>query len=244
MAGFVAFGLGEYSLAEQLIRERLPVLRRLGKLWGLVFSLAYLSSILLALEQEAEAEQLLLEGLAISREMGDRWAVADCLRRLGALMTPMGGVKREEAKRLLLEGVAIFREIDDHWGLTTTLNQLGQSCCALAEYEASWQYLIESLQIAYQSSLVPIVLETLINLADLLAQAQSSQWGLNDPQIEAVEILALVINHPASEQATKDRAIRLLAEREQALPADAIATAIRRSRSRTLEATVTEILNR
>jgi predicted ATPase len=242
MTGFAVFGLGEYSLAEQLIRERLPLLRQLGKLWGLVFSLAYLSNILLILEKDAEAEQLLLEGLAISREMGDRWAVADCLRRLGALMT--GGVKREEAKQLLLEGVAIFRDIDDHWGLTTTLNQLGQSCCALGEYEASWRYLSEGLQLAYQSSLLPIVLDILLNLADLLVQVKSFQLSKNNPQIEAVEILALVINHPASEQATKDRAIQLLAEREPELPADAIAMAIKRSRSRTLEATVAAILSR
>jgi tetratricopeptide (TPR) repeat protein len=213
MSGFVAYGLGEYSLAEQLIGERLPVLRRIGKLWGLVFSLAYLSNVLSALGKDKEAEGVLREGLAISREMGDRWAVADCLRRLGALLTAGAKAEREAAKSLLVEGVAIFREIDDPWGLTTTLNQLGQSCCVLGDYEASRKYLAEALQLAHQSGLTPIVLDILVNLAELGMQTKALQQAEKERQIEALDLLALVINHPAGEQATKDRARRLLGDK-------------------------------
>lgn len=240
MSGFAAYGLGEYILAEQLIRERLPVLRQIGKLWGLVFSLAYLSSILSALERYPEAERVLLEGLAISREVEDRWAVADCLRRLGLLLTLMGEEKQAEAKPLLLEGVAIFREIDDHWGLTTTLNQLGQTCGALHDHEGAWQYLTEALEIAQHGGLTPIVLDILVNLAALYLQIQS----FHGTPLKAVELLAVAINHPAGEQATKDRATRLLAEHEATLPADGITAAIIQSRNRTLEAVVAEILKK
>jgi hypothetical protein len=109
----------------------------------------------------------------------------------------------------------------------------------LNEYEASWQYLGQAIQIAYQSGLNPIVLEGLANLADLRFRARPS--SSLQTQMEAVELLSLVINHPAGEQATRDRAARLLAEHEPALAADVIAAAIARSRSRTLETTVAEI---
>ncbi len=234
MSGFVAYGLGEYRLAEQLIRERLPVLRRLGKLWGLVFSLANLSSTLSALEEYAEAEQLLLEGLAISREMGDRWAVADCLKRLGLLLTGLDAAKRLEARQLLLEGIAIYRDIDDHWGLTTTLNQLGQTCAALGEYETARQHLTEAIQLAHQSGLTPIVLDAVVNLAELHLKTRAAAG-------QAVELLALALNHPASEQPTKDRAARLLAEFEPELPTVAAAKA--RVQTITLESIVEGILS-
>jgi tetratricopeptide (TPR) repeat protein len=241
MSGFVAYGLGEYSLAEQLIEERLPVLRRIGKLWGLVFSLAYLSNILAALGKDKEAEGVLREGLAISREMGDRWAVADCLRRLGSLLTAGAEAEREGAKPLLVEGVAIFREIDDPWGLTTILNQLGQTCGVLGDYEASWQYLTEALQLAHQSGLTPIVLDILVNLAELNLQAKALQRPETKSQIEALDLLALVINHPAGEQASKDRARCLLGEQEARGLADQVVTA---GSSYTLEARVAEILEK
>jgi hypothetical protein len=106
----------------------------------------------------------------------------------------------------------------------------------LGEYEAARQYLNEAIQTARQSGLTPIVLDALVNLADLYLQAQSPPSL--ESQTEAMGLLALVINHPASEQATKNRAVYLLAAVESELPADAITAAITKAKEQSLEAVV------
>ncbi|MFN8457126.1 MAG: tetratricopeptide repeat protein [Anaerolineae bacterium] len=163
--------------------------------------------------------------------------MADCLKRLGLLLTGLDAAKRGEARQLLLEGVAIYRDIDDHWSLTTTLNQLGQTCGVLGEYEAARQYLSEAMRIAYHSGLTPIVLEALVNLAELRLRASAA----TDVPTEAVELLTVSLNHPAGEQAAKDRAARLPAELEPELPA--VVTTKTRAQMLTLESIVEEALS-
>jgi len=58
----------------------------------------------------------------------------------------------------------------------------------------------------------------------------------------ALELLALVLHHPASWQWTKDRAAALVAELEAELSPDAVAAALEHGRTRDLAATVAELL--
>jgi hypothetical protein len=60
---------------------------------------------------------------------------------------------------------------------------------------------------------------------------------------QAIELLALVLHHPASEQETKDRAKHLLAELESGLPPESISAAQARAKARSLDAVAEEILN-
>jgi hypothetical protein len=59
---------------------------------------------------------------------------------------------------------------------------------------------------------------------------------------KALELLALVLCHPASWQLVKDRALPLVAELEAELPPEAAAAARERGRARDLDTTVAELL--
>jgi tetratricopeptide (TPR) repeat protein len=233
--------LGEHTQAEHLLRQSLSVLRELGKLTGLGLALNYLSRVVLALGRPTEAKALLEESLALSREVGNRWAVASSQIGLGEVLNLLGEAERREAKPLLQESVAIFREFGDRLGLVLALNQLGRVRCALSEYHPAWRHLQEALQIASQNQLVPALLNVLVSLAELQLQAEPTSPPLSEKEA-ALDFLALALNHPASEQTTKDRATRLLAKVEPELPPSEIEAAWERAKAKGLEAIVAETL--
>ncbi len=85
---------------------------------------------------------------------------------------------------------------------------------------------------------VQVTLIALVGLATLFSTNKPGdtqrQW--------AIELLALVLNHPASTQETKDRAAHLLAELETQLLPQAVILAQERGRAKNLEALVAEAL--
>lgn len=235
LLGFVAHAQGDYKQAERLLRKSLPTLREIGKLWGLGLTLDYLSRTVLALGQPAEARVLLEESLATSRELNDRWSMAHCLTQLGAMLNTMGPAEQVEAHQILQESIAIHRQIGGRWGLATALNLLGQNSCATGDCEASREYLLDALQVAQEGELAPLSLDILVNLAELWLRIEPHSYGLTT---KALELLALALNHPQSEQVTRDRAARLLAERKINWSPEIVALAVKRSRERPLEAVI------
>jgi hypothetical protein len=129
---------------------------------------------------------------------------------LGEVLNSLGEAERLEAEPLLRESVAIFRELGDGLGLVLALNQLGLVSSALGEYEPAWRYLREALQFASQNQLASATLNVLVSLSELRLQAEPT----SPPFLEkdaGLELLALALNHPASEKTTKDRAAGRLA---------------------------------
>jgi hypothetical protein len=151
----------------------------------------------------------------------------------------MGNTEWAEAKRLYNEGLAISKELGDQWNIALSLNHLGQITHALGELQEAKQYFLTALKTAMEAQAAPITLDALVGLVILLVkeQADTAQSKLANKE-QAMEWLALVLNHPASRQDTKNRASQLLAE----LPSSIIATAQERGQSRKLEEVVAEIL--
>jgi tetratricopeptide (TPR) repeat protein len=146
---------------------------------------------------------------------------------------------RQETKQLLQEGVSIFRETGEGLGLVMALNQLGRVSCALGEYEEARQHLQEALQLASQNQLVPATLNVLVSLAEFRLQVGPTPLSEKEA---ALEFLALALNHPASEQTTKDRATRLLAKIEPKLSPPLIEAVWERAKAKGLETVVAETL--
>lgn len=257
LLGAVAYALGDYPRAEQLLRQSLPLLRKTDRLWGLTMTLIRLSSVVSAQGRSDEAQRLLEEGLVISREMGDRWGIASCLSRLGLELNRLGDTtgpdrlkavppasasRRQKAKQLLQESIGLFREIGENWGLAKALDRLGQTNLALGEPALAGQQLQEALQIASDNQLTPVTLDILMSLAELRLQLAPTSAALTGEKTVVLELLTLILNHPASQQPTKDRAARLLSQIEAHLPRPVIDLALTRYRTSTLEAVVAKIL--
>ena len=80
------------------------------------------------------------------------------------------------------------------------------------------------------------------SLAPLALVGAASLMAAEGRKESALELLALVLYHPASWQLTRDQAAALVAELAAELPPEAAAAAQERGRARALEATMAELL--
>ncbi len=83
-----------------------------------------------------------------------------------------------------------------------------------------------------------MALNALVGWATWLSASESE----DSAQKQAVELLALVLYHPASEQETKGRANRLLDKLGFSLPPELVAAAQERGKARDLWVTAGELL--
>jgi tetratricopeptide (TPR) repeat protein len=148
----------------------------------------------------------------------------------------LGEAERQEAKQLQRQSAEMYREIGNPWGQATALQQLGEVCSALGEFSEAQQHTYEALQVAAGNGIAPLALSVLVSLAELWLTTGSDQ-------ALPVEWLAVALNHPASDQATKDRATRLLAQIEAILPRPVLETALAHGQAKTLDAVVAELIS-
>ena len=83
---------------------------------------------------------------------------------------------------------------------------LGYSTCALGAFEASDRYLQAALQTAVEIGVLWMVMDGLVGLTRLLTARDPGEAAAG----EAAELLAFVLQHPASSQEARDRAPVLL----------------------------------
>ena len=91
------------------------------------------------------------------------------------------------------------------------------------------------LGVAVKAQWVRAVLHALTGVAHLLARAGEQE--------RALELLVLILDHPASHQEFKSRAARLQAELTAELPPEVVEAAQERGRARDLDATVAKLLD-
>jgi tetratricopeptide (TPR) repeat protein len=191
-----------------------------------------------------EAKAAFQEGLAISREVGGLSRIAGSLNFLGIVADSLG--EHQEAQAYYQECLVISTESDYSRGLINALNGLGQVACNLGDFQKARRYLQQSLETATSTQSFPQVLETMRVWAAVLAKEdvllEGGGPGREEKKGQAVELLALVLHHPASWKIYKDRATPLLAELEAELPPDVVAAALERGRARKLEDVVAGIL--
>jgi hypothetical protein len=112
-------------------------------------------------------------------------------------------------------------------GLPRSIVALGNE----AEAGRVWR---ESLRIAAETHGIPVALEALAGLASL----QAKQGDME----HALELLLIVLDHPAGIQETRDRAAQLRTELEAQLPSQQVKAIQERAQAKTFEAAVDEVL--
>lgn len=244
--GIITFSQGEYLEAEQYYQESLAIFKKIDDRYGMALALGGPAWVAIGLggDRLALAKPLAEKSLAIWREVGDRLRTVVRLNQLGQVATAME--EYAEAQRYYGEALTLGREIGHGAGLWA-LSGLGEVACGLGDLPAARQYLLETLKIAItvKEGHDLTFLYTLLRWATLLAKESA---GLDEgsplseaKKAQAVELLTLVRDHPASLQVLKDRAARLLAELEAELPPE-VAAARERGKTRPLAEVVTEII--
>ncbi len=196
--GQIAYLVGEYAQARRHCQESLAVERSLGNQWGMVFTLITLGRVAYALGEYVEARCQFQESLAIRHMMGDTRGIALCLNHLGETAAAQGN--HVEAHQLYQESLTLFREIGNLAGAALVLTRLGDTALALQDTPAAWQHFRMALQTAWQAGALPHVLAALAGIA--LVQVDTDM-------ALAVALVALVEQHPAATQETRDRVASL-----------------------------------
>jgi tetratricopeptide (TPR) repeat protein len=198
----------------------------------IAYGLNFLGQSALALGRFDEAREALEESVDLNTSVGARWNLGHAFQGLGAVAQAQGEHRR--AADLFLKAVDTFTELGGLFYIGQGLAQMGRSLFALGndvEAERIWR---ESLRIAAEIRGVPVVLEALVGIASLRAKRGETQ--------SALELLLMVLNHPACDQETKNRANALQAGLEAQLTPIEIEVIQAHAGEKTFEAVVEDLL--
>jgi predicted ATPase/transcriptional regulator with XRE-family HTH domain len=241
---FYTFLVGEYSASAQYYQESLAIFKEIGNQLGIARAIGGLGLVAAGLGKLVEARQFFEESLAVCRETGHRYEIQIRLRFLGVVANSLGAYKA--AQQYGQENLAIAKELDTSKEVAAALACLGEAAGGLGDFQTASRYLREALTLL---TLGQHTLDLLIVL-DIWAAilVQESELPTQDDRSraekkeQAVEVLALVMNHDLTPQFTKDKAARLLAKLVAELPPEVFAAARERGQAKSLDLVVAEIM--
>ena len=190
---------GKYEEARQYIQQGYEYTVIIGDIYRGSYCLSEWAILSQLLGDMADAKRRLQAAYAIQQDIGDPKGMADTLDSLGRIAL-LGG-DNAEAGRCYEQARTIRYDQGDNVGLATSLEGMGNSARAMGHYGEARRYLREALQLSNQHKLsrTPSIF---VAIGELFLQTGKQTRG--------IELLALALQHPASDQDTKDRAQRLL----------------------------------
>lgn len=246
--GGLALRLGEVEQAEAYLQEALSLGRASDDQPALAVILSRLGHVARARGANAQAEQFYAEGLAGARAQGDQLTMANVLNALGGaalaqrqfeaaraqyteaqyvfralgyrsgvLMTlgnlglvASGRGDHAEALRLYAEALTLADEIGDRRLRAALLDNLGDVAYDQGDDPQALHYFSESLRLMLEVGALPSALLALAGLAKLRARAGQAA--------QALQLLGLILHHPACDDETRQRSEPALAHIRTTLP--------------------------
>jgi predicted ATPase len=175
---------------EQAAREMVQIARGTEDKWLEAFSLFPLSTALVQQQNYVEAGQFAEQCLAISEEIGDSIISSFALSALGAVAFNLK--EYGKARDYWLRQLGESEQLSYRWAIENSSKYLGHVALAMNEIEKAETYFQTSLRIAEEIGLG----RDIINLLYEFARVRVAQ----DRKEQAVGLLALVLQHPASRQ--------------------------------------------
>jgi tetratricopeptide (TPR) repeat protein len=228
----IAISQGEYVEAKELAQGSLDIYIKFDYSSGIALSLNLLGNAARYLGQYTEAKELHQRVLQTCQALNYPLGVTLASYSLGYLAHLVGD--QVEAKRWLSASLETAKKLAYQHGLIRSLNALGKVASALGEYQKARAYLHEALKLTQKVQAVPMVLEVLTSLAELLIKEGRTA--------QAMELLTFALNHAASKKETRDKANCLFAELSAKLPGPVIAATQEKGKAGKLEERVAEIL--
>lgn len=223
---------GEYKRAYQYAKQAYELLAAINERWFMAYCLNEWGNVARAMGDYAEARQHFRASYAIRQEFDDPEGMAVALNHLGKVAALEKNYA--EAKRLYQQGLSVYREINDPGGLATSLSGLAVAYCAEGDRVAARRYFQEALQITTEMHFVPLTLAIIAELAELQFQSGRTE--------QALELLALVRGHPASDREIEARAERALSRYQAEVAPDLFAAAAGRGEALELDRVAQRIL--
>lgn len=233
--GYVTFHLGDYPGAEQYYGESLALFKEIGDRLGTAMAVGGLGLVAWGYggTRLNEAKRFFEESLAICREIGHQSQIQIRLSLLGHVSNSLGSY--EEAYRYFQEAWDLANQLDKKSEVWWIVAGLGEAALSSGNFQEARHYLLEALE----TPRVPIALEALVSWATLLKQEAN-----HEQKQQAVEILSLALNHPATAQRYKEKAARLLAELEAELPPEVVVAARAQGQAETVGEVLAKIVGK
>jgi tetratricopeptide (TPR) repeat protein len=191
-----------------------------------------LSNVALARDEFDQAREHFQASYDIRREFEDREGMAIALNRSGTV-----AYRREhiaESRTAYRQSLDLYRELDDKGGLASTHNGLGFVAVAEADYATAAQHFQQALRITHELDFAPLTLWVLLGIGEMFLKTGQVDRG--------VELVAMVVHHPASEREASRRAQHCLDRFQDRLPPDRFAVIYRSGRQLELDHVATRLL--
>ena len=224
--------MGRSEGALEQFRAAVQAWRATGDPRFTAFGLNFLSWSAIAAERYKEAHRALEESLALYGSVGDRWGLGNAYRGLARVAQAQG--EHAQAVDLFHKSMGLFTELGARWDTARVLSDMGQSIFALGNDEESEQVWCEAIRVATETKGTLVALDALVGVASLKAKRGSL--------VAALEVLRIVLDHPATIQETKVRATKLATELELQLTPGEIEAADAFAGNSTFESVVEAIL--
>lgn len=232
--GIVANDRGEYVQARQYLSRALAIFRQFGDQNFTAHSLSYLGRTMQALGEYTKAEKLLRESLEIAVEMDYQFGSGLALDALGQVAYVQGNYP--DAQKRFMESAGLFKDMGDTHRLARTLNHQGMTALALNKTDEAQNAFRTALTLAQNGGLIPIALAAMAGLAALQSLQECNQ--------QTLELVLYILQHPVTNQETKDLARELQKELETKLPFQAIEAAHHCAGEMDLNEVVSQLLAR
>jgi DNA-binding SARP family transcriptional activator/predicted ATPase/pimeloyl-ACP methyl ester carboxylesterase len=223
---------GDYQRAQIYAQEASAAAQRTGDRWFLAYCLIELGNVALAQDEFEQAKEHFQASYDIRREFEDREGMAIALNRLGTVALRQERIA--EAGVAYRQSLDFYRELDDKGGLASTQTGLGFVAVADEDYAAAAQHFRRALDITQELHYAPLTLWILLGIGEMLLKTHQLERG--------VELLALVVHHPASEREAGRRAQRRLDRFHDRLSADRFAASYQSGRQLELDHVATRLL--
>jgi len=178
--GHVALEKADHDRATEAFEESLALSREEGNGWGLAGSVMSLAIVTHEQGDLKRATELYEEGIDLFRERGDKLGLAQCLNNLGLLVYSRGDLGR--AAKLTDGSVALLRELEAGADTAVGLCNMGWMALSQNDLGKAADHFEESLRLAADTGMEPVVLTTLEGYACLAgaqgeAQRGAQLWG-------------------------------------------------------------------
>jgi len=193
--GVVADRLGQYQEAKMKYLRSLEIMAGMGYLRGMVPALNNLGMIAVLQKNYDEAEGYMKRCLQICEEIGDERGKADIIGSLAELAEKKGNLER--AIKLYHEGLKIMERIGDERGIVYAFIGLGDINLKLERYKDAQRFYKQALKKANQIQTIPVIMEVLSKIVELYHRIGETE--------QAIQIAGVVLNHPATDEETKER---------------------------------------
>jgi predicted ATPase/DNA-binding CsgD family transcriptional regulator len=233
-----AYFLGRMDEEIEVANRMFEITTELDDKWLLAFTLFAVGMVALIEDDYLEAKRLAQLNLKLYEEVGDVSGSTMPLIILGHVALARG--EYEEAKEYYLRCLELSEKINFHYSIQTASKYLSKVAISLGKNEEAEIYLHQCLMLTKEIGFV----RDIVNLMYEYARLRVAQGNL----AQAVELLAWVLQHPASHQTRwlegriRDSAKDLLSELENELRQEIYIAALERGRELQVDEIVMQLV--